>query len=176
MSLPITPETKIGALLDAYPDLEGRLIAWVPEFKKLTNPILRRTIAKVATLEQASKVAGISIRGLVGMLREAAGQEPAGEGRDRDDAGSAQGEAPVWLNHQRVTRTIDADAIIEAGRHPLGEVRRAVAGLAPGDILRLISGFRPVPLIESLARDGYESYSVREPSGELSTYIRKSGG
>ncbi|MEW6368209.1 MAG: DUF1858 domain-containing protein [Acidobacteriota bacterium] len=176
MSLPITPETKIGAMLDAYPELEDRLIAWVPEFKKLKNPVLRRTIAKVATLEQAAKVAGISVRGLVGMLREAAGQEPAREGPDRDDAGSPAEEPPLWLDHQKVTRTIDADAIIAAGQHPLGDVRRALTVLAPGHILRLRSGFRPVPLIESLAREGFDTFSIREPGGEFSTYIRKSDG
>ncbi len=71
MNLPITPDTKVGALLEAYPELEEHLIACAPAFAKLRNPLLRRTVAKVATLEQAARVGGIGVRDLVRRLREA---------------------------------------------------------------------------------------------------------
>ncbi len=60
MSLMITPETKVGALLDAYPGIENQLAEWVPAFQKLQNPVLRRTVAKVVSLEQAASVGGIA--------------------------------------------------------------------------------------------------------------------
>ena len=53
----ISPKTKVGELLDAYPELEQLLMAMSPAFEKLKNPVLRRTVAKVATLQQIS-VAG----------------------------------------------------------------------------------------------------------------------
>lgn len=74
MNLPIHPETKVGALLDAYPELEAVLISIAPAFEKLRNPILRRTVAKVATLEQAARIGGVRVRDLVNQLRQAAGQ------------------------------------------------------------------------------------------------------
>jgi hypothetical protein len=46
----ITPQTKVGELLDAFPELENVLIQIAPPFKKLRNPILRRTVARVTRL------------------------------------------------------------------------------------------------------------------------------
>jgi len=74
--LAITPATRVAELLEAYPDLEELLIQQAPAFKALKNPILRRTVAKVATLEKAAQVAGIPARQLVSALRQAVGQAP----------------------------------------------------------------------------------------------------
>jgi len=78
--LPITPETKVAALLEAYPELEPVLIAAAPAFNKLSNPVLRRTIARVTSLRRAAEVAGIPMRELVVRLRAAAGRMTATEG------------------------------------------------------------------------------------------------
>ena len=43
--LAICPDTKVGALLEAYTALEPALIAIAPAFEKLRNPMLRRTVA-----------------------------------------------------------------------------------------------------------------------------------
>jgi hypothetical protein len=51
----ISANTKIDELLKEYPFLEDFLIGLSPKFKGLKNPIMRKTIGKVATL---SKVAG----------------------------------------------------------------------------------------------------------------------
>jgi hypothetical protein len=48
--LSIEPSTKVAALLDRYPELEDVLIEMALPFKKLRNPILRRSVAKVASL------------------------------------------------------------------------------------------------------------------------------
>ena len=58
--LPIDESTKVAALLDSYPELEDVLIGIAPPFKKLRNPILRRSVAKVASLRQAAAVARMS--------------------------------------------------------------------------------------------------------------------
>ncbi len=52
----ISASTKINDLLKEYPFLEDFLVDLSPKFKGLKNPIMRKTIGKVATL---SKVAGI---------------------------------------------------------------------------------------------------------------------
>ena len=46
----ITPQTMVGDMLENYPELEDKLIEIAPVFKKLKNPILRKTVAKVATV------------------------------------------------------------------------------------------------------------------------------
>lgn len=51
----INLQTKVAELLGAYPQLEEQLLKLSPTFAKLKNPILRRTVAKVTSLQQAAK-------------------------------------------------------------------------------------------------------------------------
>jgi DUF438 domain-containing protein len=55
-AMEISASTKIDDLLKEYPFLENFLVTLSPKFKGLKNPIMRKTIGKVATL---GKVAGI---------------------------------------------------------------------------------------------------------------------
>ena len=71
--LPITAETKVAALLARYPELEDVLIAMAPPFKKLKNPILRGSVAKVASLRQAAMVGRLAVEDMVNQLRAAVG-------------------------------------------------------------------------------------------------------
>lgn len=48
-SILITPKTRVGELLEKYPELEETLMELAPAFQKLKNPVIRRTIGKVAT-------------------------------------------------------------------------------------------------------------------------------
>jgi len=74
-NIPITPETKIGVLLDNYPQLENVLLAMAPAFKKLKNPILRKTIAKIATLRQVAQIGEVSLSDLINTLRKEVGMQ-----------------------------------------------------------------------------------------------------
>ena len=49
----INAKTKIDDLLKQYPFLEDFLITLSPKFKGLKNPIMRKTMGKVATLDMA---------------------------------------------------------------------------------------------------------------------------
>jgi len=72
----ITMETKIADLLNSRPDMKDILIAINPKFKKLNNPVLRRTLAKLASVKQAAVVGGMDALDLLNQLRVAVGQEP----------------------------------------------------------------------------------------------------
>jgi len=167
----ISVETKVGALLDAYPGIEEHLIAWVPAFSKLKNPVLRRTVAKVATLGQAAGIAGVNPGELVRRIREAVGQS-CGEGCGEASTEShAEEPAPDWVIEARVRHRIDADAMLETGVHPIGRVRQCAAELEPGELLCLSSSFRPEPLIETMRRGGLAVYSTEVSPGRHATYI-----
>ena len=92
----ITPATKVAELLEAYPELEETLIAQAPAFKRLKNPVLRRTVAKVASLEQAASVGGVTVRDLVATLRRAVGQEPDAPAGGKGDAPADPSSPPDW--------------------------------------------------------------------------------
>ena len=171
MSLPIGPEITVGALLEAYPELEGALVEMAPAFAKLRNPLVRRTVAKVATLEQAAKIGGVSLQAMILELREAAGQTAPGlpvlqPMRDR-------GHEASWLAAAHIVEEIDADAMLERGVHPIGKIREAVGLLGPGEVILLRSSFRPEPLIETLRRAGAAVLSSTQGSMHLTWFGRQ---
>ena len=174
MKPPINPETKIGVLLDAYPGIEEVLIAWAPAFAKLRNPLLRKTVAKIATIEQAAKIGGVSVREMVRKLREATGQSdsettPAPE--TAPDGSGAPAAAPAWLSEEQVRYRVDADSLLETGEHPIGKIHRLASSLQEREIIKLTSSFRPEPLIEEMSRIGLAVYSREISPGRHATYF-----
>lgn len=92
----ITLDVKVGALLEAYPQLEQTLYEISPMFKKLSNPILRKTVARVTSLKQVAEVGGIPPVDLINRLREAAGFSPfETDEAEMDAEGMPQ---PAWFD------------------------------------------------------------------------------
>jgi len=67
----ITGDTIVGDLLDRYPFLEDTLISLSPLFRNLQNPILRKTAARVATLQHGSSMTGVPLDKMLAALRRA---------------------------------------------------------------------------------------------------------
>ena len=129
---------------------------------------------RVATLEQAAAIGGVSSRDLVTALRRAAGQpiddpapEPSSPGPGGDD-----GPLPAWVDPARVRRVVDADAILATGAAPLATVFEAARALDGDDLLEVSVSFRPVPLVESLGKQGYACH-VRAAAGRFHVYVKK---
>jgi hypothetical protein len=171
MSPQIGPETTVGALLEAYPELESALIEMAPAFAKLRNPVVRRTVAKVATLEQAAKIGGISLQSMILQLRNLTGQSVQ-ELPVLEPEHEASSDNASWLTAGRIVEEIDADAMLERGIHPIGKIREAVAALAPGEVVVLRSSFRPQPLIETLRNAGAAVHSSSEGAAHLTWFGR----
>ena len=172
----INPQTKIGELLEAYPQLEEVLIAQAPMFDKLKNPLLRRTVAKVATLERAAAIARIPVAGLVGALRLAAGQKfaPGGDsGPAADQSGVITDGAgrPAWLGSGKVVETIDADEYLKKGEHPLNKVTSLARSIGLGELIKIISSFPPLPLTDTLKNQGCKTVILSTESGKYETYV-----
>jgi hypothetical protein len=172
--VPITPATRVADLLDSWPELEEVLVAQAPAFRRLRNPVLRRTVARVATLEQAAGVGGVAVRDLVAALRRAAGIGEEGGSPDAV-AGSPAGPqvSPDWLDPSRVVATVDADALLDLGDVPLTRVNEKARALAPGDLLRVDSGFRPVPLVDALSKQGFRAFVRATAPGRFETFFSR---
>jgi len=176
MSIPITPETRIAELLEAYPALEDVLLQQSPHFRHLKNPLLRKTVAKVATLQKAAQMSGIPLRQLVATLREAAGLpgEPGAADVSRtDEAAGLDATPPDWFDPTKVAHTIDADALLDSGQVPLPHVHQAVQDLRPGALLCVKSAFRPTPLLEALHKAGHRTYATRVSPEVFHTFIAR---
>ncbi len=121
MKIDIHLQTKVGDLLDNYPALEEKLIELSPAFAKLRNPILRRTIAKVTSLQQAASIAKIPPAQFVQKLREAAGLSVAPIQTDLHEAEDME-IMPDWYDENRISIRFDARPLIESGQAPLQEI------------------------------------------------------
>jgi hypothetical protein len=167
----ITPDMKIGALLDAYPELEHVLIEIAPAFKKLRNPVLRRTVAKLTTLRQAAQVGGVPVGEIIRTLRAAAGV--AREWNDETPAAPGEAPRPEWIDRTAPVEIFDASEMIESGGHPLPVVMTAVRKLEPGQIYAVVTPFVPAPMIDKVREEGYQAWTDREGPGRFITYFSR---
>ncbi len=169
----ITPETKVGRLLEVYPELEAVLVEIAPAFKKLRNPILRKTVARLTSLRQAAAVGELSVSALVNRLRHEVGQDTLDQETSESEV-AALGR-PDWVNQSSVHDTLDARELIERGEHPLATVLRAVKEMPEGSIFKLITPFVPAPMIDMLSSQGAEVWTEHESPDIVVSYIRKTG-
>lgn len=109
----ITIQTKVGEILEYYPELEEVLLNMSPAFAKLKNPILRKTVAKVASLKQVAEVGNLDLSVLITTLRNAAGLSVSGE--DSSDSEILKEERPIWAKNEAVTVVFDACPVINGG-------------------------------------------------------------
>lgn len=54
---------------------------------------------------------------------------------------------------------------------PLTLVNEKARALGPGELLRVESGFRPVPLVEALAKQGLRSFVRETRPGRFETFV-----
>ena len=165
----ITPELKVSALLEAYPELEETLVGIAPPFAKLSNPLLRRTVARVTSLRQAASVGGVPVGQLVGTLRDVAGLTEAWSGDDESTDGKPA-PRPDWVIDTARVETYDARAMIEAGDMPLPIIMAALENLAPGRIYTFVTPFLPTPIIERIDAAGYRIWTERVGTDEFRSH------
>lgn len=168
---PILPSTKVGALLDRYPELEGILIGLAPPFKKLRNPLLRKGIAKVASLKQAAAVGGVPVIDLINKLRVAVGQEPITSEETSEPISYFSGQ-PEWFAAAKVVTSIDERAA-DPNKMPIAAVLQKAARLHAGEMLELVTTFLPAPGIEIMKKKGLRVWSVQQGPELIRTYVSK---
>lgn len=166
----ITPQTRVADFLEHYPEHEDLLISLSPAFQKLKNPVLRRTIGRVATFQQIAVVGNVPLETIINTLRSAAGQHQTNEIMD---ANTSLQDKPSWFETNKITETLDAREMLQAGQHPLAEVIRQTSELQPGNIYELVTPFTPMPLIEKVKANGLSAYVESISDTEIHTYFFK---
>lgn len=162
----ISPKTRVGELLDTYPYLEPILMEMSPAFEKLKNPILRKTVARVATLQQVAIVGGLNVDELVNRLRKEVGQS-AGE-TDSPDFEYLSVDSPDWFDEAKIVKRFDASPIINSGGSPMNEILYQTNLLKPGEIFELQTPFIPAPIIDMLMGKGYKVHCVQNGNNVIS--------
>jgi len=164
----ITLDTKISELLNDYEDMKDILIDINPKFKKLNNPILKRTLAKVASVKKAAIVGGMNPLELLNKLREAVGQGSVSMSDDIED----EQLAPSWISN-RATESLDANEILDNDENPLAKSYTILKRFDKDEILTISSDFRPEPLIDEFIKSGYSTYCQEVANDKYLTYIKK---
>lgn len=141
-------QTKIANLLEAYPDIEDTLLKLSPIFAKIQNPVLRHTVAKVTSVQQAAKIAGISPIMMVQTLCKAAGLTAIEYTEICDKQEEEQ--APIWFDESRITIRFDAATVIQTGNSPMADILRLAKELNNGCIMEVIVSFKPEPIMDIL--------------------------
>jgi len=165
----ITLETKIADLLNEYEGMKEILIQINPKFKKLNNPVLRRTLAKIAGVKQAAIVGGMNPVDLLNQLRKAVGQAPVEVevSSENEDI-----EAPAWITKEP-KQTLNANEILDAERNPLAQLQKALKAIDEGEIITIEADFKPEPLIEEMQKAGHEVFTNEASHDYFITYIKK---
>lgn len=166
----ITPKTKVGELLDTYPELEPVLMGLAPAFKKLQNPVLRKTVGKVATLQQAASLGGISVTEIINTLRSEIGQELS---ENSEGQGDIIYEEPDWFREEMVKVRFDATPRINSGEHPMQEVLNHLDKTSNNEIFLLITPFVPAPIIEMISKKGYAHYCQKVQEEVFQTFFMR---
>jgi len=167
----ITLETKVADLLNDYEGMKDILIKINPKFKKLNNPVLRRTLAKIAGVKQAAVVGGMEPMDLLNQLREAVGQKPVTmESGDAEQA--MQEEIPAWIT-QAPKESINANELLDNEDNPLAKSFNILRKFSEGEVLVIESDFKPEPLIEEFEKQGHAVFSQEIEKDKFMTYVKK---
>ncbi len=166
----ITLETKVSELLNDYDGMKDILISINPKFKKLNNPVLRRTLAKLASVRQAAFVGGMDQIDLLNKLRVAVGQEPVRDDFEQKEIHESQ-ETPKWTEKEPKV-AVDANKLLDEGKNPLAEVNILLKTLKKDEIVLIKSDFMPEPLIEEFQKKGYTVFCKKVDEDNFETFIK----
>ena len=167
----ITPKTKILQLIETYPELENILIEAAPAFKKLKNPVLRKTVAKVATVQQAAAIGNLEIQELVNRLRRAVGQDALSENEAGDL--NINYKKPEWFDETMIANRFDARVMLEEGEMPVHQVMSDLKELQEGQIYELTVPLLTVPLIEKAGSMGCKHWVNKGDEDLFVIYFQK---
>lgn len=165
----ITPKTKVLQLIEAYPELEDVLIDYVPAFKKLKNPILRNTVAKIATLQQAAAVGNVKVEDMINLLRKQVGQDLFTESA----ATIYNTKKPAWYVPQLIAKELDAKLMLAAGEQPVNQVMADLKDMPIGSIYKLTAPFLPAPLIDKASSLNIQHWLIKENEESYIVYFYK---
>jgi len=116
----LNAKTKIDALLKQYPFLMDLLISLNSKFENLKNPIMRKTMGKVATLEMAASVGGLETDALISALNA------------EIDKHGGKTEAPSELTHAH------QDQILTGSRKRREALKEIIRDLHKGEDMEVL--------------------------------------
>jgi len=148
----IVATSNIKETLDKYPDLKEILVKMSPKFKKMQNPVLYNTLARFANFNDAAKVTGISVCGILHEINKFLGVEdklvksmPECIAKVKSDVEESSVDI-TWK--ESVERYIYNNNTIE-------ELIKRISGLKPQENIVIISVDKPNELLKVASGLGF---------------------
>ena len=169
-NIEITPSTKVNDLLNAYPELEETLIGMAPPFRKLKNPILRKSVAKVATIKHISSVGNVPLNELINKLKKAVGQ-PVTEDFYEDENYFL--DKPDWFSEDKIVLSFNEEKLGDKDKMTLVTMLQESKNVKEGEIIELSTRFLPAPGIDRMKSKGYSVWTVEQEGDLIKSYFLK---
>lgn len=158
-------DDRISTVLARDERMLDVLITAAPALGKLKNPLLRKTMSRLATVEQAARVAGLDANDLLARLNSVlTGEPPPLSAPPTVTPPTPRSEHAILPSDVLCTpaeRIIDVDVREElrAGREPFRLIMSAAGRVGEGEVLRLRAIFEPAPLYAVLGRQGFSHFT-----------------
>ncbi len=166
----ITQHTKISKILKEKPEAIDLIAGINPNFKKLQNPILRRSLATRVSVKDAAKIGKIQVNDFLRTLQQA-GFEVEFVDEKTKAIGEAQDLMPPDFSNREII-TLDVRPIINEGKDPFGYINKVAKQIKPEQILLIINDFEPIPLIEYLISKNFIHWMKQDAEGNYLTYFK----
>ena len=166
----INPSTKVYDLLNAYPELEETLIGIAPPFKKLRNPLLRKSIGKIATLKNISSVGNIPLNELINKINKAVGRSVSNDYYEDEEYFKSK---PDWFSTDRISVSINEEKSENKDKMTIVAILKEARSVKKGGIIELITTFLPAPGIDTMKSKGYSVWTVKEEDNLIKSYFIK---
>lgn len=167
----INANTKIAQLLKGHPDALEAIISIDSKFSKLRNPLLRKLLARRTSISMASKIAGVQVTDFFDKLK------PLGFEIDTATLPLIEEKTalPQFISQLTTAQIIDFDVreLLASGKDPLTLILDKVKSVKPGEALKVINTFEPVPLIKMLEKQGFDVYADLISNDLVETYFYK---
>jgi uncharacterized protein (DUF2249 family) len=162
---------RVADVIARDPRLIEVFVAVAPAFARLRNPALRKVMARLVTVQQAARMAGVETDELLERLNGGAGQredtEKTMEGMVREvDVEREPGlDGPAGLPEELAgvdpSRLVDLDvrADLRSGIEPFSRIMAARRDVPANGVLRLRAIFEPVPLYAVMGKQGFRHWT-----------------
>lgn len=168
----IRAEDRVADVLNDDENLVEVFASVSSHFERLRIPAMRRVMARLVTVGQAARVAGIEVDTLLDRLNEASRTEGGGEGESSPAATGRSGgmgessptdtaRPPPHLASLPSDRITDLDVRddLRRGEEPFSRIMAAKGAVPPGSVFRLRAIFEPIPLYHVLGKQGFAHWT-----------------
>jgi len=165
----LTQDTKISRILKEKPEAIDVIANINKNFKKLQNPILRRSLATRVSVKDAARIGDVSVNDFLKALENIGFEvEFAQKGDEQEQNLNIM--PPDFSDKEIIS--LDVRPIIAEGKDPFGHINKAAKAIKSNQILLIINDFEPIPLIDFLLDRGFIHWIKQDDEGNYLTYFR----